>query len=300
MDVIKAHGTGNDFVVLPDVDDRLEVSADLVRALTDRHAGIGGDGVIRLGGPPADQPDADVFMDYRNADGGVVQMCGNGIRVTAKLAVDHGLVSVRDGDVVRVATRSGTKPVVVHRGADGAVGEVTVDMGPPVLTPAEVPFVTDHQDALRHDLDVAGEVVTISVVSMGNPHAVTVVDDVDAAPVTTLGPAIEHHRRFPEGVNAGFVEVLDRGTVRLRVWERGVGETQACGSGACAAVVALQRLGLVDGTVTVHVRGGTLTITHEDGGPVTMRGPATEVASVHLTDDWLTAAGFDRAVATSA
>lgn len=290
MDVIKAHGTGNDFVVLPDVDDRLEVSAALVRALADRRFGVGGDGVIRLGAPPPDQPDADVFMDYRNADGTAVEMCGNGVRVTAKLAVDHGLVTPTGDGVVRVATRAGTKPVVVHLAADGTVAEVSVDMGPPILVPADVPFETDDPDALVHDLEVDGEVVAISAVSMGNPHAVTVVADVATAPVTTLGPAIEVHPRFPRKVNAGFAEVVDRSTVRLRVWERGVGETAACGTGACAAVVALQRLGHVDDEVAVHLPGGVLHITHRPGGHVTMRGPATEVGAVHLADGWLAAA----------
>lgn len=300
MDVIKAHGTGNDFVVLPDVNDRLEVPVALVRALTDRRRGIGGDGVIRLGAPPADQPDADVFMDYRNADGTAVEMCGNGVRVTAKLAVDHGLVQPADGDVagthgevVRVATRGGTKPVVVHRGDDGTVAEVTVDMGPPILAPADVPFESADPDALLHDLEVGGEVLAVSVVSMGNPHAVTQVDDVTTAPVTTLGPLVEVHPRFPAKVNAGFVEVVDRGTVRLRVWERGVGETAACGTGACAAVVVLQRRDLVDTTVAVHLPGGVLQITHRPGGTVTMRGPATEVATLHLADDWLRDAADD-------
>jgi diaminopimelate epimerase len=307
MDAIKAHGTGNDFVVLPDVTDRLEVPADLVRALTDRRTGVGGDGVIRLGAPPAEQPDADVFMDYRNADGTVVEMCGNGVRVTAKLAVDHDLVHpVRGevaglaGEVVRVATRAGTKPVLVHRGPDGTVAEVTVDMGPPVLTPSDVPFVTDDQDALEHDLEVGGQVLAVTVVSMGNPHAVTVVDDVAAAPVTTLGPLVEVHPRFPARVNAGFVEVVDRATVRLRVWERGVGETAACGTGACAAVVALQRLDRVDTEVQVHLPGGVLTVAHEPGGTVRMRGAATEVGTVRLADDWLAAAGLRPAVPASA
>jgi diaminopimelate epimerase len=290
MDVIKAHGTGNDFVVLPDVDDRLEVSVDLVRALADRRFGVGGDGVIRLGAPPADQPDADVFMDYRNADGTAAEMCGNGVRVTAKLAVDHGLVAPHDGEVVRVATRAGTKPVVVHRDGDGTVAEVTVDMGPPRTAPADVPFETADPDALVHDVDADGAHLLVSVVSMGNPHAVTVVDDVAAAPVGSVGPLVERHPRFPEKVNVGFAEVVDRGTIRLRVWERGIGETAACGTGACAAVVALQRQDLVDTSVAVHLPGGVLQVTHEPGGTVTMRGAATEVAAVHLADRWLTAA----------
>ncbi|MEX1163067.1 MAG: diaminopimelate epimerase [Nitriliruptor sp.] len=300
MDVIKAHGTGNDFVVLLDVDDRLEVPVALVRALTDRRLGVGGDGVIRLGAPPVDQPDADVFMDYRNADGTTAEMCGNGVRVTAKLAVDHGLVTPHDGEVVRVATRAGTKPVVVHLGVDGRVEQVSVDMGPPILTPADVPFTTDRPDLLVHDLDVDGTVLPVSVVSMGNPHAVTLVDDVSTAPVTTIGPLVEVHPRFPAKVNVGFAEVVDRSTIRLRVWERGVGETAACGTGACAAVVALQRLDRVDDRVEVHLPGGVLEITHTDGGTVTMRGPATEVATVHLTDDWLAAADGTPVAAASA
>ncbi|MEX1177968.1 MAG: diaminopimelate epimerase [Nitriliruptor sp.] len=291
MDAIKAHGTGNDFVVLPDLDDRLELSADLVRALSDRRTGVGGDGVIRLGAPPSDQPGADVFMDYRNADGAAVEMCGNGVRVTAKLAVDHGFVTPRDGGVVQVATRAGTKAVVVHRDAAGEVEEVSVDMGAPILAPEDVPFAADDAEALVHDLDVDGTVLPVSVVSMGNPHAVTLVDDVRAAPVTTLGPRVEVHPRFPAKVNAGFAEVVDRATIRLRVWERGVGETAACGTGACAAVVALQRRDLLDEVVAVHLPGGVLEVRHAPGGTVTMRGPATEVAAVRLADDWLAAAG---------
>lgn len=306
VDVTKAHGTANDFVVITDLDDTVELSADLVRALADRRAGVGGDGVIRLGAPPADQPDADVFMDYRNADGSTVEMCGNGVRVTAKLAVDRHLVEPDADGRVRVATRAGTKPVTVHVADDGTVAEVTVDMGPPVLAPADVPFVTDEPDAITHHLVVDADAATgaaatevdLAAVSMGNPHAVLRVDDVAAAPVTTLGPRLEVHPRFPAKVNVGFAEVVGRGRIRLRVWERGVGETAACGTGACAAVVALQRQGLLDDQVAVDLPGGTLTITHDASGQaasglgatVTMRGPAVEVARLHLTDAWLAAA----------
>lgn len=290
MDAIKAHGTANDFVVFADLDDTLEVSADAARALTHRRTGVGGDGVIRLGAPPADQPDAHVFMDHRNADGSHAEMCGNGVRVVAKLAVDHGLV-VPDGDTLRVATRGGTKPVTVHRDAQGLVAEVTVDMGIPETAPDAIPFELDggDADALVHDVEVDGALVSFAVVSMGNPHAVVVVDDVATAPVSALGPVLETHRRFPAKVNVGFAQVLDRDAIRLRVWERGVGETAACGTGACAAVVALQRQGHLDDTVAVHLPGGTLTVTHPVGtiGTVTMRGPATEVARVQLDDTWL-------------
>jgi diaminopimelate epimerase len=285
MRFTKAHGTGNDFVVLADPDDRIELSAQLVRALCDRRFGVGGDGVLRLGAPDGD---ADVFMDYRNADGSVVEMCGNGVRVTAKHAVDHGLVAAAD-DVVRVGTRAGVKPVRVVRGAGGLVTAATVDMGPPVLTPHEVPFETD-EDVPLHEVQVDDDTVRLGVASMGNPHAVVPVDDVDSAPVRTLGPRLETHPRFPAKVNAGFAQVLAPSEIGLRVWERGVGETEACGTGACAAVVVLQRLGRLDERVDVHLPGGTLEVRHVDGGTVEMTGPAVEVAHGELDATWLAAA----------
>jgi diaminopimelate epimerase len=291
MQYTRAHGTGNDFVVLADLDDRLEVSADLARALSDRRTGIGGDGVIRIGHAPDGVPDADAFMDHRNADGSTAEMCGNGVRVVAKHLVDHGLVTPGDDGTVRVATRAGVKPVqVVSRHPDGTVAEVAVDMGLPVLAPADVPFETDEPDALLHHVEVDGTDVELAVVSMGNPHAVTIVHDIADAPVATLGPRIETHARFPAKANVGFAQLLGRDAIRLRVWERGVGETQACGTGACAAVVALQRLGHLDAMVTVHLPGGTLTIHHIDGGTVTMTGPAVEIAHGELDDGWLAAA----------
>lgn len=288
MEFTKAHGTANDFVVLTDLDDRVELSAVLVRALADRRRGVGGDGVIRIG-PGGD--DADVFMDYRNADGSIGEMCGNGVRVVAKHVVDHGLVDPASDGTVRVGTRAGSKPVrIATRHADGTVASVTVDMGPPLLAPADVPFVTDDPDALRHPVTLGDEVVHLGVVSMGNPHGVLVVDDVDAAPVTTLGPRLERDGRFPQGANIGFAQPLDAGAIRLRVWERGVGETAACGTGACAAVVALQRLALVGDEVAVRLPGGTLTVHHTAGATVLMTGPATEVARGVVDAAWLEAA----------
>jgi diaminopimelate epimerase len=296
MRFTRAHGTGNDFVVLADLDDDLELSADLARALTDRRTGIGGDGVLRIGRRPAadapgqDQP-SDVFMDHRNADGSTAEMCGNGVRVVAKYVVDHHLVTPEEG-VVRVATRGGVKPVrIVATDPDGAVAEVAVDMGAPVTTPADVPFEADDQDAPLHRVDVDGTPVDLAVVSMGNPHAVTIWSDLDDAPVSSLGPRLETHARFPAKVNVGFAQLLGRDAIRLRVWERGVGETQACGTGACAAVVALRRLGHLDPEVAVHLPGGTLTIHHIAGGTVTMTGPAVEIAHGVVDDAWLTAIG---------
>ncbi|MFA9431196.1 diaminopimelate epimerase [Egicoccus sp. AB-alg2] len=302
MDFTKAHGTANDFVVLADPEDRLDVPAHLVRALCDRRRGIGADGVIRIGAV-ADPADGDVFMDYRNADGSIVEMCGNGVRVTAKHAVDRGLARPREDGTVVVATRSGPKPVrIVARHPDGTVAEVEVDMGPPVLTPTEVPFdlaatagtaaagtagAAPAGDRLVHQVDVDGHHLDVSVVSMGNPHAVTLVDDVAAAPVTTLGPQVETHAAFPAKTNVEFAQVVARDHVRLRVWERGVGETAACGTGACATVVALQRLGQVDREVAVELPGGTLRVRWHPGESVMMTGPAVEVGHGTIDDAWL-------------
>jgi diaminopimelate epimerase len=287
MRFTKAHGTGNDFVVLADLEDRLDVSAGLVRALCDRRHGVGGDGVLRLGAPPEG---ADVFMDYRNADGTAVEMCGNGVRVVAKHLVDHGLVPT-NAQTVQVATRSGIKSVRVERDEQGRLHRATVDMGEPILDPERVPFLAASGDehALEHELVVDGALVRFGVVSMGNPHAVLDVDDVDGAPVTTLGPRLEHHERFPNKVNVGFAEVVAMDEIRLRVWERGVGETAACGTGACAAVVALQRRGRVGEVVDVQLPGGTLTIRHPMDGTVLLAGPAVEVAHGELDDAWLAA-----------
>src|SRR6056297_933413 len=280
MEFTKAHGTGNDFVVLTDLDDRLELPAVLVRALTDRRRGVGADGVIRIGGGGQD---AHAFMDYRNADGSVVEMCGNGVRVVAKHLVDHDLAAPDADGSVRIATRAGIKPVTVRRGPDGRVAQVTVDMGPPL------PLDAGGTDAItgRHHVDVDGSPVTLTTVSMGNPHAVVRTRDVGTAAVTTLGPLIEHHERFPDGANVGFVEVVDPGRIRLRVWERGVGETAACGTGACAAVVTLQAVGDVGDEVAVDLPGGRLTVRHRSEGTVLLTGPAVEVARGRVSSVWL-------------
>ena len=286
MEYTLAHGTANDFVVLGGIEDPDELSAVLVRALCDRRRGLGADGVLRLA-PGGD--DAHVFMDHRNADGSLAEMCGNGVRVLAKHVVDHGLVVPDTDGYVRIGTRSGVKPVRVHLDADGRVDEVTVDMGPPILEPVDVPFEAEDPTVLVHRVELDDQEVDLSVVSMGNPHGVLQVDDVATAPVTTLGPRLEAHRRFPAKANIGFAEVVSPTAIRLRVWERGVGETAACGTGACAAVVALQRRGLLDDQVAVHLPGGTLQVGHRDASTVIMTGPAVEVASGRLDPDWLAA-----------
>jgi len=263
----KMHGLGNDFVVIDGVRQRVHLTPEQVRRLADRRLGVGCDQVLIVEAPT--RPDVDFRYRIFNADGGEVEQCGNGARCFVKFVRDEGLTDKRE---IRVETAGGI--IVPVLGDDG---RVTVDMGVPRFEPARIPFLAD-REATIHPLDVDGRAVDITAVSMGNPHAVQVVADVERAPVTTQGPAIEHHPRFPERVNAGYMEVRDRANIRLRVWERGVGETLACGTGACAAVVAGIRRGLLAREVRVETRGGTLVIAWAGPGePVTMTGPATTV-----------------------
>ncbi len=263
----KMQGLGNDFVVLDAVSERIDMTPSLARRLADRHFGVGCDQVLIV--ERASSPEVDFRYRIFNADGGEVSQCGNGARCFARFVRDKGLT---DKNEIRVQTRSG---VIVPRLE--ANGEVTVDMGPPVFGPARIPFDSS-SDALIQPLEVGGRTVHITAVSMGNPHAVQVVEDVERAPVTSEGPAIENHPRFPERVNAGYVQVLDRHHLRLRVWERGAGETLACGTGACAAAVACMRRGLADSPVRVSTRGGDLTIRWDgEDNPVLMTGPAVAV-----------------------
>jgi diaminopimelate epimerase len=262
----KMQGLGNDFVVLDGVRQRVQLSPAQVRALADRRFGVGCDQVLLV--EPA-RGDADFRYRIFNADGGEVEQCGNGARCFVMFVRAKGLTGKRE---IRVETAGG---LIVPRLEDD--GQVTVDMGVPRFAARDVPF-TGGTGAPAEPLDVDGTQVLISAMSMGNPHAVQVVADVDAAPVTTQGPRIEHHLRFPQRVNAGYMQVSDRANIRLRVWERGVGETLACGTGACAAVVAGVRRGLVDSPVRVQTRGGALGIAWAgDGSPVTMTGPAVTV-----------------------
>ena len=266
----KMQGQGNDFVVLDGVRQRIALTPESVRALADRHFGIGCDQVLVV------ERAADPANDFRyriwNADGGEVEQCGNGARCFARFVLDEGLTAKRE---IRVETASG---VIAPRVEDS--GQVTVDMGAPRFEPREVPFVAERMQP-TYPLTVAGVAIDASVLSLGNPHAVQVVEDVDRAPVTTQGPLIEHHRAFPNRVNAGYMEVLSRGHVKLRVWERGAGETLACGTGACAAVVAGIRRGLLDETVRVTTRGGDLVIRWPGktnaAAPVMMTGDAVRV-----------------------
>jgi diaminopimelate epimerase len=263
----KMQGLGNDFVVIDGVREPVALTSAQVRFLANRRFGVGCDQVLVVETPTR----AGVDFRYRifNADGGEVEQCGNGARCFVKFVRDRGLTAKR---ALRVETAGGIITPVL-----GDDGRVTVDMGVPRLRAAEVPFVAD-ADSLVHVLDVDGASVAITVVSMGNPHAVQVVDDAESAPVRTQGPKIERHPRFPQRVNAGYMQIVDRANIRLRVWERGAGETLACGTGACAAVVAGNLRGLLDTRVRVETLGGALDIEWRGlGAPAMMTGPAVTV-----------------------
>jgi diaminopimelate epimerase len=260
------HGLGNDFVVIDAISQSVSLDAGQVRALADRHTGIGCDQLLLI--EAAHTGESDFFYRIFNADGGEVQQCGNGARCFARYVRDRGLI---DRDTIRVETLSGIISLQIE-----ANGQVTVNMGIPNFEPAALPFTAvARADSYRLDDDPD---TLFSAVSMGNPHAVTFVDDIRTAPVAELGKYIESHPAFPQRVNAGFVQVVDRGHIRVRVFERGAGETLACGSGACAAMVVARQQGLVNDKVEVELQGGNLQISWAgEGEPVWMTGPATHV-----------------------
>jgi diaminopimelate epimerase len=269
-------GAGNDFVVVDAVSGAVEITPERARRIADRHFGVGCDQVLVVEKPRS--KDADFRYRIWNADGGEVEQCGNGARCFVRFVRDKGLTKKNE---IRVETLSGI--IVPRLEADG---QVTVDMGKPLFDPERVPFdVRGLQPVLagkRWPLDLAGRDAAVAVLSMGNPHAVQTVADVDSAPVTAEGPLIERHPRFPQGANAGYMQVLGRTRIRLRVWERGAGETLACGTGACAAVVTGIREGLLEDSVEVDTRGGRLTIRWAGGEndpyrSVSMTGPAVAV-----------------------
>jgi diaminopimelate epimerase len=263
----KMQGLGNDFVVFDGVREHVVLDPDLVRRIADRHFGVGCDQVLLVEKPT--RQDADFRYRIFNADGGEVEQCGNGARCFVHFVHAKGLTTKR---AIRVETRGG----LITPTLEGD-GQVTVDMGPPSFAGAQIP-IPGASDALVQALDIDGVAVPITAVSMGNPHAVQVVDDVDRAPVRSQGPLIERHARFPQGANAGYMQVVDRANIRLRVWERGAGETLACGTGACAAVATGIRRGLLGSPVDVAMRGGTLRIAWAGpGASVLMTGPAQAV-----------------------
>ena len=275
----KMQGAGNDFVVLDETQGSLGLTAAQYRFLADRHFGVGADQILSVRPSPGEGIDFEYAI--HNADGGKVEQCGNGACCFARYVRDKGLTT---RDTIRVQTLSGV--IAPQLTPDG---RVTVDMGRPVFDPARVPFdasglaPVSQGSGQKWPLTLDGKAqqatVFVAVVSMGNPHAVQLVQDVDTAPVLLTGPLIERHARYPQRVNAGFLQVLDRGHVRLRVYERGAGETLACGTGACAAVAAGIRLGLLDARVHVQTHGGLLTIawSAQEADSVFMTGPATTV-----------------------
>lgn len=263
----KMHGLGNDFVVIDAISQQVRLTPERIRAIADRHFGVGCDQVLVVQSP--ETPDADFYYRIFNSDGSEVENCGNGARCFALFVRQRQLTGKK---TIRVETAGGPMTLKV-RDDD----QVSVNMGIPRLAPEEIPFSAPAA-ATTYSLNVAGEELEISAVSMGNPHAVCVVTDLDNYPVHLLGPQIESHNRFPNRVNAGFMEVLARDAIKLRVYERGAGETLACGTGACAAVVVGHLRGLLDSRVAVTLPGGTLTVEWKgEGHPVMMTGPATSV-----------------------
>jgi diaminopimelate epimerase len=261
------HGLGNDFVVLEALARPLALTRDQLGWIADRHFGVGCDQILQV--EPPRQPDTDFYYRIFNADGGEVEQCGNGARCFVRYVRDRGLTAKRE---LRVGTRGG---VIVPRLEDD--GQVTVDMGVPEFEPSRIPFDAPAR-ATSYGLDVDGRRLDICALSMGNPHAVQIVADIERAPVAGEGPLIERHPRFPQRVNAGYMQVMSRRRILLRVYERGAGETLACGTGACAAVVAGILRGLLDPEVTVATRGGDLGISWAgEGKPVMMTGPAVTV-----------------------
>lgn len=266
----KMHGLGNDFMMVDLISQRAQLRPELIQELSDRRTGIGFDQLLTVS--PPDDPDADFRYRIYNADGSEAEQCGNGARCFLRFVRDEGLTTK---SVIRLQTNTGS--IVCSLEKDG---NITVDMGTPVLQPAHIPFKAASAQIV-YPLSLApdlAESVELTAINVGNPHAVLLVDDVDTARVEEIGPLIERHERFPERVNVGFLQVLSPNRVRLRVFERGVGETSACGSGACAAVVAGRLRGLINEDVEVELRGGNLRLSWAgDNASIKMNGPACRV-----------------------
>lgn len=286
MTILTANGAGNTFIVLVDATGTRTLSEELAQRLCDAAGpfaidGVGADGVIRIA--PADDAGPDVVMDHRNADGSLAEMCGNGVRVVARIAGEHGLVAP-GATAITVRSLAGPRPVRVAYGTDGTFRSAAVDMGVPAREPSAVGFEASwarpDMGGRWHLEDVP---LAFDVASMGNPHAVVTVDGIDDAPLETLGRDLQSHPAFTDGVNVGFVEIDDTGNVRLRVLERGVGETAACGTGACAAYAVLRGRGLVDAEVLVHLPGGVLTVREVDGR-LELEGPAQITSIIDSAD----------------
>lgn len=267
----KMHGTGNDYVYVDLFHQTLDRPSELSVTISDRHFGIGSDGLICI----APSEIADCRMIMFNADGSEGAMCGNGIRCVAKYAYEHGLATK---DQMSIETKSGVKHLKLTV-EDGIVTYVEVNMGQAILKPCEIPVRAEGDDFIARTLPVDGRSYTATCVSMGNPHCVVFMDHIDELDLTKIGPSFEHHPWFPDQINTEFVEVIDRKTIKMRVWERGSGETISCGTGTCAATVASVLNGYCDrgAEIEVRVRGGALYDTYLENGEVLMKGPATEV-----------------------
>jgi diaminopimelate epimerase len=271
MQFTKMHGAGNDYVYVDATKEKIENASELAVKVSDRHFGIGSDGLILI--CPSEV--ADFRMEMYNADGSLGAMCGNGIRCVGKYVYDHGLT---DKTQVKIETGSGIKilDLTVEK---GKVSHARVNMGEPILEASKIPVVSDNERVIDEDILVDGKIYKMTAVSMGNPHCVVFIDkDPKQFPLENIGPYFENHKRFPDRVNTEFIHVEDEHTISMRVWERGSGETLACGTGACASAVAGILNGYIKTPVSVKLLGGELKIEWEgEGHPVYMTGPATEV-----------------------
>lgn len=272
MKFTKMHGCGNDYVYVNLFEEQLDNPAEVSIKVSDRHFGIGSDGLITIG--PSDK--ADFRMHIYNADGSEAEMCGNGIRCVAKYVYDHHLT---DKTEITVETGAGVLTLILFP-KDGKVEQVRVDMGEPVLEPSQIPVLAKGDKVIDEPIEVGGKTWNMTCVSMGNPHAVVFVDDTANFPLETYGPLFENHERFPKRTNTEFVQIISRTEANMRVWERGSAETWACGTGTCACVMACILNGKTEDKVLVHLRGGDLTIEYDrKSNHVFMTGPATEVFS---------------------
>ena len=270
MKFTKMHGIGNDYVYVNCFEEAVSNPSAVAKFVSDRHFGIGSDGLILI--KPSDI--ADCEMDMYNLDGSQGAMCGNGIRCVAKYAYDYGIVNKTS---ISVATKSGIKYLDLTLGKDGKVALVKVNMGAPILTSRQIPVVSTKEQVINEPLHVDGETYHITAVSMGNPHSIVYMDELKNLDIEKLGPKFENHINFPDRINTEFVKVIDRHTLQMRVWERGSGETLACGTGACAAAVASVLNGYCkrEQEILIHLRGGDLRIIYHNDESVTMIGPAT-------------------------
>ncbi len=280
----KMNGLGNDFIMIEDLAEAIDMAPEAVAWFCDRHFGIGGDGLILV--RPATKPDADYRMHYFNADGSLAEMCGNGARCFAKYVVDHGLIPA-DATSLVIETLGGLRPVTFVRDESGALLTATVDMGVPAFAPEEIPADFEGTQIYDCPLDTPYGTFAVTGVNMGNPHAIIWVPNVAEAPVDTVGPHIATHSRFPEGTNVEFAQLIDETTIRMRVWERGVGETLACGTGACAVLVAGTLSCRVGREATVELPGGDLAVRWHEDDHVYMTGSAAVsfTGAVDLSED---------------